>query len=120
MAVKKKTKKKVKEIVREKVLTNAEMIQLDLMGTKTQCGKHEIAIQKVSMIVMERDVEILDLKAKLRRAEVASQQQVLHNITVRVDKLKEDYTKYKNKLAEELQVTTEKWGYNPDTGEVQD
>lgn len=104
MAVKKATKKKVvKKVIEPRtVLTDLEMSKMDLANERVKASDLELAVMQLKhkLFVMENEKQLL-LKSQ-DNIRIKSDRKALNDI-----------------IKKELSISSELWGYNPETGEIQ-
>lgn len=100
-ATKKKTKKKEKVVEEFRLLSETEMLTLDNHNYK----------------VMAYESQLEQLK-RTKSAQILLLEKQMSDKLVELNKAKEERKGYNNMLKEELGISSEKWGYDPLTGEV--
>ena len=100
------------------VLSDIHMTKLELGTEKQKNATHEVRGLDSRLQLLRSDIELLKAHIKLKESVVREIQRMVPDFKKRCNDLKNDEIEYLKDVKKELGIKAEKWGYDPDSGEV--
>jgi hypothetical protein len=116
---KKKVTKKVEEISSTKTLSVDELVKMEVAGALGQNRKLELKCYRIELEKAKKELTLLSANYTLKTKEINEIQHKLLELEARNQAKIDGHKLFVNELRERLELD-EKWGYNPETGEIKE
>jgi hypothetical protein len=112
-----KRKKKEEEVKR---LSDSQLRNIDNAESKQRLAEKSVEISVLTLEKTKLELELLVSRFELKKVEVENKESLVKSAKEGLQGIKDHNKEMLCSLKDELSIVTDKWGYDPLTGEVKD
>lgn len=109
-----------KKDIKEKCLTEIQLTKIEVLVQRQQIVQYELKEIDFKMQLIKSGIEQAKLHIKLQENVIKECQRVVPDYKKKIASIKTEERDYMNEVKEDLNIESDKWGFDPDSGIVKE
>lgn len=109
-----------KKEIEEKVISEEKLVKIENFVHRRTIVEHQMKEIDFKLQLIRADMEMAKMHIKLKENLIRDYQRVIPDYKAKITSIKEEEREYMNEIKKELDIQSERWGFDPDTGLIKE